>query len=223
MAAISHELRTPLNVIMGNVELLRDGFFGAVTNSQTKPLKQTTHHTQVLLKLINNVLTLTKMEAKKMSSEAATIKVDEVINHVKGYAEQLSRNGRLEILWKVEANLPTITTDALKLEEILQNLRGNAYKFTSQGSIEIRVKDLKARGRIEFVVADTGMGIEADALDHIFEEFHQLNEAHTGTFDGFGLGLNIVKKYLELMQGDIHVESQPGVGSTFTFTLPYSS
>src|SRR6266850_5332135 len=222
MAAISHELRTPLNVIMGNVELLRDGFFGAVTNSQTKPLTQITHHTQVLLKLINNVLTLTKMEAQKMSFEAATIKVDEVINHVKGYAEQLSRNGRLEILWKVEANLPTITTDALKLEEILQNLIGNAYKFTSQGSIEIRAKDLKDKGRIEFAVADTGMGIEEGALDRIFEEFHQLKEAHTGNFDGFGLGLNIVKKYIDLMQGEIRVESQPGVGSTFTVTLPYS-
>jgi len=222
MAAISHELRTPLNVIMGNVELLRDGFFGAVTNSQTKPLTQITHHTQVLLKLINNVLTLTKMEAKKMSFEAATVEVDEVINHVKGYAEQLSRNGRLEILWKVEANLPTITTDALKLEEILQNLIGNAYKFTSQGSIEIRAKDLKDKGRIEFAVADTGMGIEEGALDRIFEEFHQLKEAHTGNFDGFGLGLNIVKKYIDLMQGEIRVESQPGVGSTFTVTLPYS-
>ena len=223
MAAMSHELRTPLNVIMGNVELLRDGFFGAVTNSQTKPLKQITHHTQVLLKLINNVLTLTKMEATKMSFEAARVEVVEVMTHVKGYVEQLSRNGRLEILWKVEPNLPAITTDALKLEEILQNLIGNAYKFTSNGTIEIRVKDLKDRGRLEFAVADTGMGIEADALDHIFEEFHQLNEAHTGTFDGFGLGLNIVKKYLDLMGGEIHVASQLGVGSTFTFTLPYSS
>jgi signal transduction histidine kinase len=110
----------------------------------------------------------------------------------------------------------------VKLEEILQNLIGNAHKFTPRGNIEIRVRNLKEKKRVEFAVADTGIGIEEKDLGRIFEEFHQLREAHTGNFDGFGLGLNIVKKYLELMQGDIRVESQPGIGTTFTFTLPYS-
>jgi signal transduction histidine kinase len=128
----------------------------------------------------------------------------------------------LKVLWNVDPNLPSLTTDAVKLEEILQNLIGNAYKFTPQGRIEVMVRDLKDKRRIEFAVADTGIGIEKKDLDKIFEEFHQLKEAHTGHFDGFGLGLNIVKKYLALMQGDIRVDSQPGVGTTFTFTLPYS-
>jgi signal transduction histidine kinase len=222
MAAMSHELRTPLNVIMGNVELMRDRFFGDITENQKKSLTQITHHSQVLLKLINNVLTLTKMEAGKMPVESAMIEVDEVITNVKGYAEQLSRNGHLEVLWNVEPNLRPITTDALKLEEILQNLIGNAYKFTPKGKIEVRVRDLTDKKRLEFAVTDTGLGIEEKDLEKIFEEFHQLKEAHTGNFDGFGLGLNIVKKYLELMQGDICVDSQPGMGTTFTFTLPYS-
>jgi signal transduction histidine kinase len=223
MAAMSHELRTPLNVIMGNVELMKDRFFGEITQGQEKSLTQIVHHAQVLLKLINNVLALTQIEAKKMSCDFAMTEVEEVIGHVKTYAEQLNRNGRLEILWNVEPNLPTLVTDEVKLEEILQNLIGNAYKFTSEGKIEIRVRDLKDRRRVEFAVADTGMGIDKDDLEKIFEEFHQLKEAHTGHFDGFGLGLNIVKKYLALMGGDIHVDSEPGVGSTFTFTLPYSS
>jgi signal transduction histidine kinase len=222
MAAMSHELRTPLNIIMGNVELMKDRFFGEITQGQEKSLTQIIHHAHVLLKLINNVLTLTQIEAKKMSCEFAMTEVDEIVGHVKSYAEQLSRNGRLEIVWNVEPNLPPLTTDPVKLEEILQNLIGNAYKFTSKGKIEIRVRDLKDRGRVEFAVADTGMGIEKEDLEKIFEEFHQLKEAHTGHFDGFGLGLNIVKKYLALMQGDIRVESQPGIGSNFTFTLPYS-
>ena len=221
MAGMSHELRTPLNIIMGNVELLKDGFFGEVNAGQVKSLSQITHHTRVLLKLINNVLTLTKIEAQKMSLEAAPLHVEEVIAHVKGYAEQLTRNGRVEIRWKIESDLPNIITDAVKLEEILQNLIGNAYKFTANGDIEIRVRNLAVAGRIEFAVADSGIGIEREALDRIFDEFHQLQDAHTGNFDGFGLGLNIVKKYLELMGGDIRVESAPGVGSTFTFTLPY--
>lgn len=222
MAGMSHELRTPLNVIMGNVELLKDGFFGEVNLGQIKSLTQITHHTRVLLKLINNVLTLTKIEAQKMSLDSAPTHIEEVIAHVKGYAEQLVRQRQVEIRWKVEPDLPKITTDAVKLEEILQNLIGNAYKFTANGSIEIRVRNLEAESRIEFAVADTGIGIAKEALDRIFDEFHQLQDAHTGNFDGFGLGLNIVKKYLELMRGDIRVESEPGVGSTFTFTLPYA-
>jgi signal transduction histidine kinase len=221
MSAMSHELRTPLNVIMGNVELMQDRFFGDVTEPQTKALTQITHHAKVLLKLINNVLTLTKIEAKKMSCELAKIDLEEVITHVKGYTEQLSRNKKLQILWDVEPNLPSITTDALKLEEIFQNLIGNAYKFTSKGKIEITVRNLKDSERIEVAVADTGIGIEPNEVQSIFEEFHQLKEAHTGQFDGFGLGLNIVKNYIQLMQGDIRVDSQPGVGSTFTFTLPH--
>lgn len=222
MAAMSHELRTPLNVIMGNVELMRDRFFGEITEGQKKSLMQITHHSGVLLKLINNVLTLTKMEAGKMPLEATPIDIHEVMTNVKGYAEQLSRNGHVEVLWNVEPNLPTITTDALKLEEIFQNLIGNAYKFTAKGKIEIRVRAIRDKKRVEFVVADTGIGIERKDLEKIFEEFHQLKEAHTGHFDGFGLGLNIVKKYLDLMQGDIRVDSEPGIGTTFTFTLPYS-
>lgn len=222
MGAISHELRTPLNIIMGNVELMRDRFFGAITESQQKSLTQITHHSAVLLKLINNVLTVTKIEAGKATVESTTIEVNEVITHVKDYTEQLSRNGHIKFLWNVEPNLPPITTDAFKLEEIFQNLIGNAYKFTPRGKIEIRVRYLKDKKRFEFAVADTGLGIAEKDLGKIFEEFHQLREAHTGNFDGFGLGLNIVKKYLDLMQGDIRVDSQPEIGTTFTFTLPYS-
>ena len=222
MAAMSHELRTPLNIIMGNVELMKERFFGDVTERQIKSLTQITHHSDILLKLINNVLTLTKIEAQKMSCDVAVTDLQEIIAHVKGYAEQLSRNGNLRILWNVEPDLPSITTDALKLEEIFHNLIGNAYKFTPKGSIEIRARDLKQNRRVEFAVADTGIGIEENEVQNIFEEFHQLKEAHTGHFDGFGLGLNIVRSYLELMRGDIRVESQRGVGSTFTFTLPYS-
>jgi signal transduction histidine kinase len=222
MAAMSHELRTPLNIIMGNIELMRDRFFGDITEEQKKSLTQITHHARALLKLINNALTVTKIEAGKMQLESNIVEVDEVVTNVKDFTEQLSRSGRLEVVWHVEPNLPRLTTDAMKLEEILQNLIGNAYKFTPAGKIEILVRNLTDKKRIEFAVTDTGLGIDEKDLGKIFEEFHQLKEAHTGNFDGFGLGLNIVKKYLELMQGSIRVESRLGSGTTFTFTLPYS-
>jgi signal transduction histidine kinase/putative methionine-R-sulfoxide reductase with GAF domain len=222
LASMSHELRTPLNVIIGNADLCRDGLFGEVTEKQRDSLDKILRYSRVLLKLISDVLTLTKIEATKMSLDPSTFEVSEVIAHVQNYAEQLDRNHRLRFVWEVPLDLRSLTTDALKLEEILQNLIGNAFKFTPKGSIEVRARNLNGRDRMEFCVTDTGIGIEAVDLDKIFEEFHQLEDAHTGTYSGVGLGLSIVKKYLELMEGEIRVESRPGVGSTFTFTLPYS-
>lgn len=221
MSAMSHELRTPLNVIIGNADLLRDGYFGEVSETQKGSLEKVLHYSKVLLDLITNVLNLSRLEAKKMSLHVSCFHLGEILDRTRILAEQLARTKPLEVLWEVERNLPAITTDALKLEEILQNLIENAFKFTPTGRIEVRARDLKEKGQIEFTVADTGIGIEEKDLDRIFEEFYQLKEAHTRSYLGVGLGLSIVKKYLELMQGEIRVESQLGSGSTFAFTLPY--
>ncbi|MGH7773529.1 MAG: ATP-binding protein, partial [Candidatus Binatia bacterium] len=222
LAAMSHELRTPLNLIMGHIDLLRDNYFGEINERQKESLNKINRSSKMLLKLINDVLMLTKMEAKKMALDVTTFPLDEIITHTQIYVEQLNRDNRLQVLWKVEPDLPPLTTDEMKLEEILQNLIGNAFKFTLTGTIEVRVRDLQGEGRVEFAVADTGIGIEKSDLGKIFDQFHQLKEAHTGNYDGVGLGLSIVKRYLDLMQGEIRVESQPGNGSTFTFTLPYA-
>jgi signal transduction histidine kinase len=222
MAAMSHELRTPLNVVIGNADLALDGFFGEINDQHRNALQKVLYHSKTLLKLINDVLTFAKMEAGKASLDVSTFHVDEIVSRAQDYVEQLNRNGHVKISWKVEGGLAPLTTDALKLEEILQNLIGNAFKFTPHGTIEIRVRDLKGKDRIEFAVEDTGIGIKSEDLPRIFEQFHQLKEAHTGNFSGVGLGLSIVKRYLDLMKGDIHVQSDPGKGSTFIFTLPYS-
>ena len=222
IAAMSHELRTPLNVIMGNAELMGEGFFGDVNPEQKKSTGQIRHHSQFLLKLVNDVLALSRLDAKKMSMELATVDIDEVVTHAQSQIEQLNRLNRLQVFWDVERNLPPIVTDVTKLEEILQNLIGNAFKFTPRGRIELRVRNVPELDRIEFSVADTGIGIEAHDMDRIFKAFEQIKEAHTGDFNGVGLGLNIVKKYLDLMNGDIRVESHPGEGTTFTFSVPHS-
>jgi signal transduction histidine kinase len=150
------------------------------------------------------------------------VDIDEVVAHAKSQVEQLNRLNRLEVFWTVEPNLPRLVTDVTKLQEILQNLIGNAFKFTPRGQIKIRIGNIQEFGRIEFSIADTGIGIEAHDMNRIFSAFEQIREAHTGDFNGVGLGLNIVKKYLELMHGDIRVESEPGEGSTFTFSIPHS-
>ena len=222
ISAMSHELRTPLNVIMGNAELTGNGFFGDISPEQKKSMMQIQHHSQFLLKLVNDVLALSRLDAKKMSIDLATVDIDEVIAHVQSQAEQLNRLNRLQVFWDIERDLPTIVTDVTKLEEILQNLIGNAFKFTPRGRIEVRVRNIRELNRIEFSVADTGIGIEGHDVDRIFRAFEQIREAHTGDFNGVGLGLNIVKKYLDLMHGDIRVESHPGEGSTFTFSVPHS-
>jgi signal transduction histidine kinase len=102
----------------------------------------------------------------------------------------------------------------------LQNLIGNAFKFTHGGYIEVRVRNLGDQDRVEFSVADTGVGIEADSLERIFKEFEQVKDGSDSHNPGVGLGLSIVKNYLELMNGDIRVESEPGRGSTFIFSVP---
>ena len=222
ISAMSHELRTPLNVIMGNAELTGDGFWGVVNGDQKNSMAKIQHHSRFLLKLVNNVLALSRLDAKQVSLELATLKIDDLIANVQGHVEQLNRKKTLEVSWDVEADLPDIVSDETKLEEILQNLIGNAFKFTPSGRIDLRVRNIREEERIEFRVADTGIGIEARDMNRIFGAFEQIREAHTGEFNGVGLGLNIVKKYLDLMSGEIRVESTLGQGSTFTFSVPYS-
>jgi signal transduction histidine kinase len=220
IAAMSHELRTPLNIVLGNAELTGDGFFGDVNYDQREAMRKISYHGRFLLKLINDVLTLSRLEAKKMSLDVATVDIADIIGHVQNHVEQLNRDKRLEVLWKIDREVPPIVTDATKLEEILQNLLGNAFKFTPHGRVEIRVRNLPESESIEFSVADTGIGIENKDLQRIFNQFEQLNDAHTGNYNGVGLGLSIVKRYLELMHGEIRVESQLGQGSTFIFSIP---
>jgi signal transduction histidine kinase len=222
IAAMSHELRTPLHVIIGNVDLTADGFFGELNAEQQKAMQKISRNAQVLLKMINNVLAFSQPEAKRMALEISTIEVEDLISHARAHAEQMNRDNHVEVCWSIEGGIPPIRTDAMKLEEILHNLIGNAFKFTQEGRIEIRARNLHEQERVQFSVADTGIGIEPEDLHKIFNEFEQIKEAHTGRFDGVGLGLSIVKKYLELMEGDIEVESRPGQGSTFTFSVPVS-
>ena len=219
--AMSHELRTPLNISIGNIGLLLDGYGGSLSPTQAESLENVQHQSRLLYDLISDVLALGHLDAGKVELQINEASLKEVLRHVRGYAEHLNRENQLDLVWNVPNELPSITTDHSKLEEILQNLIGNAYKFTHKGRIEIVVRDLPDQTHVEFSVKDTGVGIEAQEVDKVFEAFHQNRGAHTGRLDGVGLGLSIVRKYLDLLQGDIWVQSEVGGGSNFTFTLPY--
>jgi len=222
LSSMSHELRTPLQVILGYSALLADGFGGALSAAQKEALETIHHNSEVYLQLIENVLTLTKLEANRMALDITSQALPETLKHVTAFVANLNRADRLAVVWDVAPDLPVMRTDHLKIEEILQNLIGNAYKFTRDGRISIRVRYLGEEDAVEFTVADTGIGIEPDQLESIFDEFHQLEGAHTGDLKGVGLGLSIVRQYLQMLGGRILVESDPGVGTTFTVYVPRS-
>lgn len=222
VAAISHELRTPLNIMVGNADVTRDGLFGELNREQAEALEKISRYGRILMKMINDVLKLSRLDAKKNSLEVSSVALNDVIAYAKAHVEQVNRDQHLEVLWDIDNSMPEIMTDAMKLEEILQNLIGNAFKYTPAGRVEVRVRNLEEQNRIEFSIADTGIGIDPSHLEKIFNEFEQVNGSKTQVNGGVGLGLSIVRKYLDLMQGDIRVESRPGKGSIFTFSLPRS-
>ena len=219
VSAVSHELRTPLQVIIGTADLLKDGIVGGTAEEQARFLGAISHNAEALDMMIGSVLTVARSDAKQTRVELSTVDIDQVMCNVLSYTTRINRNQRLQFSWDIEEELPRITTDAAKLEEVVKNIVSNACKFTPSGRIDIRVARLDEAQRLEFTVADSGIGIEADDLEKIFDEFYQASAARSG---GMGLGLTIVKKYLALLQGEINVMSRPGQGTTFKFTLPYS-
>ena len=222
IAAMSHELRTPLNIVIGSSDLLRDGFFGALGDGQASALEKICRNARVLLKMINDLLTISRLDANRIALDISTVEIHAIMEQAHAMVEQINRDHHLEVRWDIDNDIPPLVTDALKLEEILHNLIGNAFKFTPNGHVEVRVSNRPEYDRVEFSVADTGIGIATEDRDKIFNAFEQLKDAHTGHFNGVGLGLNIVRRYLDIMQGEISVESQPGHGTTFTFSVPRS-
>jgi signal transduction histidine kinase len=129
-------------------------------------------------------------------------------------------NKDVSLIWDYPDDLPTIETDSGKLKQILQNIIGNAVKFTESGAITTSVRYLTDDKRVEFAVADTGIGIPAEEAPYIFERFHQVDSSQTRSFEGVGLGLYIVKEFTTLLGGKVAVESEPEKGSKFTLTIP---
>jgi signal transduction histidine kinase len=220
IAAMSHELRSPLQIIIGNADLTGDGFFGDVNAEQKDSLRKISRNARVLLKMINDILALSRLDARKMAVEVTTVEVDEIISNARTHVEQINRDNHLEVRWNVDNEIPQLETDPMKIEEILQNLIGNAFKFTERGSIEVCVRNLREQDRVQFSVSDTGVGIEAEDLKRIFNEFEQVRSGHLANFDGVGLGLSIVKKYLACCMAIFGSRVAPGRAQPSHFQFP---
>jgi signal transduction histidine kinase len=219
LANMSHELRTPLNAVIGFSEVLLQRMFGDLNAKQDEYLKDIYASGQHLLSLINDILDLSKIEAGRMELVPAPFHLPTALdNAVTLVKERAARHG-ITLQVDVDPQLGEIVGDERKVKQVVLNLLSNAVKFTPEGG-RIRLKAAQTDGSVDIAVSDTGIGIAREDQAAIFEEFRQVGHDETRKQEGTGLGLTLAKKFVELHGGRIWVESEPGRGSTFTFTLP---
>jgi GAF domain-containing protein len=218
LANMSHELRTPLNAILGYTELMADGAYGEPSEKMLGILKRLEANGKHLLGLINDVLDLSKIEAGQLVLELSDYSVQDIAQTVRSTLEPLAADKKLAFKVEMGTDLPPGRGDGRRLTQVLINLVGNAIKFTDAG--EVAIKAEANNGSFYVSVRDTGPGISTADQAKLFQEFQQADNAITRKKGGTGLGLAISKRIIEMHGGKIWVESQPGHGSTFAFTLP---
>jgi signal transduction histidine kinase len=218
LANMSHELRTPLNAILGYTELVADGIYGAVPDKIHEVVERVQKSGRHLLGLINDVLDISKIEAGQLKLSIGDYSFSDVVQSVTTAVESLAAEKQLTLTADVPGDLPVGAGDERRITQVLLNLVGNAIKFTDRGAVKIAAS--VADGAFTVSVTDTGPGIAPADQARIFEEFQQVDNTDTRRKGGTGLGLSISKRIVELHGGRIWVESEPGTGSTFRFTLP---
>ena len=218
LANVSHELRTPLNSIIGFTRIVMRRSEGKLENLQKENLQKVLVSAEHLLNLINGLLDLAKIEAGHMEVYYETFKLEEIVRVATATVEPMLRNGNVRLITEIARDLPLIKTDRDKLKQVVLNLLSNSAKFTEKG--EIKIAAWSVNGSMKLAVSDTGIGMNKEALNYIFEEFRQVDMSTTRKYGGTGLGLAIVKRLTNLLDGDIAVESEEGKGTMFTVTLP---
>ena len=218
LATMSHELRTPLNSVIGFTELLVRQKPGPLTDKQERFLKHIDEAARHLLQLINDILDLSRIEAGRIELSREHIDIGESLVEVLSVIKPLAGLKHLELATGVPPGF-VIYADRIRFKQMLYNLLSNAVKFTPEGG-RVRVECVAEEPGIRLTVADTGIGIPLEEQNAIFDQFHQVGVTARGVREGAGLGLAITRRLVELHGGRIWVESQPGHGSRFTFTLP---
>lgn len=222
LANMSHEIRTPLSGILGFTNLLQKRPLDATSAEFVSSIQRSGEN---LMAIINDILDLSKIEAGMMRITPGTFSINGLINSVETLFLERAKEKGLTITSKVDASIPdTLTGDATRLTQILVNLIGNAIKFTHQGKIDIEIfKKSQTEKHIVlgFKISDTGIGIDKEKLNEVFERFNQGEDSITRNFGGTGLGLAIVKNLILLQNGNIEVISEQGKGTTFVFEIPY--
>jgi PAS domain S-box-containing protein len=219
LATMSHELRTPLNSIIGFTGILLQGLVGELNPEQKKQLGMVRDSSTHLLELINDVLDLSKIEAGQLKLSREDFDLRASIERTVQITRPLAEKKGLELIFEEPGEIPHLESDRRRVEQILLNLLSNAIKFTERGSVSVECHP--EADRVSLRVRDTGIGLGPEEMERLFKPFSQIDSSLTRKYEGTGLGLSICKRLVELMGGEIWVESHPGEGSTFAFTLPW--
>jgi signal transduction histidine kinase len=222
VANMSHELRTPLNAIIGLTDMLVSNAARFGTEKALEPLRRVQNAGTHLLGLINQVLDLSKIEAGKLEFDLESVSILPLIGNVIETARPLAERNKNILAVECPPDLPPVEADAMRLRQIILNLLSNACKFTEAGNIKLQVTTALHEGRqfVEIAVIDTGIGMAAEQMSRLFEEFTQADSSTARQYGGTGLGLAITRRLCQLMGGDVTVASEPGKGSVFTVRLP---
>lgn len=220
---VSHELRTPLAVIIGYIECLTDGLYGQVENRHHDILQIVAKQSAHLKNMIDQILIYSRLEASKQPLRIEEFSPMNVLLDLRDTFDFLCAQKGLQLKWELPRTPPVMKNDPQRFKEIASNLLQNAVKYTDQGLIVVMLHDSKMPDTIVLEVSDTGVGIPANAISSVFDPFIQVHKTSTEhSRGGIGLGLSIVKKHIEQMNGKIAVESELGKGSKFKITFPRS-
>jgi len=214
---ISHELRTPLTSIKGYVETLE----GAGVNAQEreKYLQIIKKNTERLINMVNNLLFLSKLENEEDKMQLEKVDLEELIINIQKIFEPAFREKNIRFNLNISSNLPKIEADLFKIEQLFINLIDNALKYTEKGEVTVTISSISAN-RVKVEIADSGIGLKKEEINHIFDRFYVVNKARSRKEGGTGLGLSIVKHIVKLHKGEIEVDSQLGIGTRITVILP---
>ncbi|HEY9856019.1 MAG TPA: HAMP domain-containing sensor histidine kinase [Stenomitos sp.] len=213
-ASIVHEIRSPIAIIMGFAELLEDGAVGPLSHGQVRYITKIREGAQDIERLVNDVLDLVKLERGDFTLDSQGVPARELAYAVAEAFEAIAQKRLVELSVDVPV-MPQLEADPIRLKQVLYNLVSNALKFTPEGG-RVLIQARRQRDMVAFSVADTGIGIPAEALPNLFQGFYQVKP----TCGGSGLGLMIAKRLVEAHHGTIFVESRLDAGTTFTFTIP---